>query len=910
MKYPSYYQYLKYQNYCKHHNKPLKYQSFYKYFLLVIAYFIAPEVFAGVFDVLPTDKSKQYLGIIFGGSVGTVSLGGSANPMLSQMFEKFNFIIVTAGVTILSYVGIISAVNTAREGEAMGKKFSLWVPLRGLFGMLLMLPSPGTGYSLVQMTVVWIVLNGIGAANTVWNTVLDQLARGLPTVGNVNIPILQSTLNLAAQGVLQSSICMSELNALPQLDIKKNYGPIGVNTVFDNYVLSPNANNPTAITQSATINIGVASPGPAVDQNICGSIRISTIIYQADASTSGNAFNLASARQRLQIKINAFLAMFSALSSTASAITACGNSNASCVSTLNPGFMNAAVDAYKSQIVLLAGGVSVPINQSGPYVPGSPNYQTPNAFAGANATGQSAAQNFQQGNISGGAQQAGEAAWQYGSQGAATAGNAISGAATSTGNAFTNAGNAIANAWEQGPTPVAITTNQTTALKAFGWIHAGSYYYALSQQTSQGFDPDALNVATVNGYPTPISADFNSPNAPAAWNQELYTQLLNATNRTTFNTGIQFGMQAGSQDQSYDVGSLPALGSGRASTGNGFMDQIVNAFSSGLRDPIISFFQKSITGQTEDPLVSMGRFGWQLMMAGEALIFSMIALSALIMLGISPGSCLNPLPWSGETLFSQLFLLLFGVLILLWGSGATLGIYLPMVPYIIFTVTAFSWLIAVVEAVVGAPLIALTLIQPSGEELGNIKPALGIIATVFLKPVLMIFGFILAGSVMRAGLTMLNFGFISAINQSVLPTVFNVVATLILLVFVDTMFVNKAFELIHLLPNRVIRFMGVQPDAGGEEKMIGEAKTGFDTGSKATGDVAKGAYESAQKKLAAGDKADKEGGTTWRSGGGVLPHSYGGGKSGGGGGDGKPGGAGGSGGNPAGGGPGGAGAGP
>jgi len=830
----------------------MKYYMNYLWF--VIIYLISPEIFAGVFDVIPTDKSKEYLGIIFGGSVGAVSLGGSANPMLSIMFERFNFIIVTAGVVILSYVGIISAINTAREGETMGKKFSLWVPLRGLFGMLLMLPSPGTGYSLVQMTVIWIVLNGIGAANTVWNTVLDQMARGLKAVGHIELPIIKANLDLAAKGILVSATCMAKLNSLSQLDLIKNYGPVGVHVDLYPYMVD-DYNKPTNLVKSARIKVGVApsskSP-PAGALDICGSILVSATIFNNN-SRSGDAFNVASIEQSLQIKLNAVLAMYETLSPTANALAACPPTEP-CVDNLNKGYINAAEAAYKAQMVNLAGGVRSPLggaaygSGTGPRLVPTPTEDNqppkPPEEGGGGGGGDDGLPKTEY-------EKALDA---Y--KGAKKTTDVIHSQVETGYESATNK-STYTNLWEKGPAPVAITSNQTNALKVFGWIHAGSYYYTLSQQTMDDYGPNATTVPTIDGTPQPYSGSFTGPqpptSAPTNWSNELYAQLITNANRQNFNDALIWAQTAGA-DVNYTSGSLPALGSGTASTGNAFLDQIVSSIGNGMREPILNFMQSQLTEQTEDPLVSMGRFGWKLMITGESLIFAAIAASAGIMLGISAGSCLNPLPWAGDTLFSQVFLVLYGVIIMLWGSGAILGVYLPLVPYIVFTITAFGWMIAVVEAVVGAPLIALALIQPSGEELGQIKAGLGIIATIFLKPVLMIFGFILAGSLLKAGLTMLNFGFVKAINQSVLPTVFNVVVTLAMLVAIDTLFVNKAFELIHLLPSKILRFMGLTPEEGGEKELVGKAKEGFDSGSKAAHDTLKGAGDKTQQ-LA---KADKE----------------------------------------------------
>ena len=114
------------------------------YLSLPILYFIAPNVFAGVFDPPPSDQSLAYLGMIFGSNVGTIYLGGAANPVLAQMFEQFNTIIVAIGTVVISYIGIVSTINTAQEGQTMGKKWSsIWLPMRSMMGMLLMVPTPG-----------------------------------------------------------------------------------------------------------------------------------------------------------------------------------------------------------------------------------------------------------------------------------------------------------------------------------------------------------------------------------------------------------------------------------------------------------------------------------------------------------------------------------------------------------------------------------------------------------------------------------------------------------------------------------------------------------------------------------------------------------------------------------------------
>ena len=76
---------------------------------------------ANFFGAAADDKSRTYLGMVFGSNIGPLVLGGNlANPVLSNMFRHFNWIIASLGTVIVSYVGVMGTINTAHEGEAMG----------------------------------------------------------------------------------------------------------------------------------------------------------------------------------------------------------------------------------------------------------------------------------------------------------------------------------------------------------------------------------------------------------------------------------------------------------------------------------------------------------------------------------------------------------------------------------------------------------------------------------------------------------------------------------------------------------------------------------------------------------------------------------------------------------------------
>ncbi|HKY70154.1 MAG TPA: DotA/TraY family protein, partial [Gammaproteobacteria bacterium] len=165
----------------------------------------------GLFSVSGTDKSLEYLGVIFG-PMGNLPLG-AGNILFSKLIYVLNQVILTLGFIIVSYTLFISTISTAQEGEVMGKKWSsIWVPARAATGIYLLLPS-ASGYCWIQIGVMWFLIQGIGAANTIW----EQVLYSFQTEGSISEPAppaLEKTGPLL-KGILEAKICQHELNTNP-----------------------------------------------------------------------------------------------------------------------------------------------------------------------------------------------------------------------------------------------------------------------------------------------------------------------------------------------------------------------------------------------------------------------------------------------------------------------------------------------------------------------------------------------------------------------------------------------------------------------------------------------------------------------------------------------------------------------
>ena len=127
----------------------------------------------------------------------------------------------------------------------------------------------------------------------------------------------------------------------------------------------------------------------------------------------------------------------------------------------------------------------------------------------------------------------------------------------------------------------------------------------------------------------------------------------------------------------------------------------------------------------------------------------------------------------------------------------------------IFDLTALGWMLTVVEAIIAAPIIALGLVMPSGDEMGKLEHALMLLANIFLRPLLMVFGFLLAGGVYKAIVTLIDFGMADVMNSIQVNTMFSSLA----LIAVYTTFIigvtNQSFSLIYAVPDKILRWLGV-----------------------------------------------------------------------------------------------------
>ena len=144
--------------------------------LAVIAFGLLTPSLAIAGDV----KSAQVGGMlasIFGGLTG----GGP----LHEMFASFNSVILFFGSLVISYTVMMSIMNTAHDGEMMGKKLSsVWIPLRSAGSIALLLPTAG-GFSAIQVIVLSLAAFGSDMGSAVWQNAIPVFQSQAPGIGDL-----------------------------------------------------------------------------------------------------------------------------------------------------------------------------------------------------------------------------------------------------------------------------------------------------------------------------------------------------------------------------------------------------------------------------------------------------------------------------------------------------------------------------------------------------------------------------------------------------------------------------------------------------------------------------------------------------------------------------------------------------
>ena len=196
-------------------------------------------------------------------------------------------------------------------------------------------------------------------------------------------------------------------------------------------------------------------------------------------------------------------------------------------------------------------------------------------------------------------------------------------------------------------------------------------------------------------------------------------------------------------------------------------------------------------------------------------------------------------------------------------TGAILSTYVPLIPFMLFTFGVISWLIFVVEAMAAAPLVALGITHPEGHDLmGKAEQALMLWLSVFLRPIAMIIGLIAGMVLIHIAMTVLNAGFGGIVSDLFGDKVssFKGITVMLVYTFFVVALVNQCFGLIHVIPEKIMRWIGLHPEGSEAPQLMESIKGGITPFIESTGAGAgKVSSESSQQISGAVNKAGEAG---------------------------------------------------
>lgn len=99
--------------------------------------------------------------------------------LISHAIGFTNILAMILGVVIVYYVIIGGALNTAQQGEVLGKEWSsVWLPIRTATGFSLIMPMQTIGggvLSFAQVFILWLIMLGSNAATLLWEQSIDKI---------------------------------------------------------------------------------------------------------------------------------------------------------------------------------------------------------------------------------------------------------------------------------------------------------------------------------------------------------------------------------------------------------------------------------------------------------------------------------------------------------------------------------------------------------------------------------------------------------------------------------------------------------------------------------------------------------------------------------------------------------------
>lgn len=680
--------------------------------LVALAALLLPAVaFAqsSIFGEIPaTDISvNQFLNKLFGGLVGN---GGGGDP-LEVLLRTFNGGVLTIGGILVFYTLVAGTMSTAHDGEMLGKRWSsLWIPIRTTLGAAAIMPTLGLkgGYCVIQAIVMWLALQGVGMANSMWTEFLrsDELMKD----AFYNPPGVSRQIRETFNDMYMSNVCTAAMRESQK----------------DNLILNAAFSAPLIGAEVRSLPSGGFAYGPM--GSLCGQVLMGSDPGSADSARTVPILGDAPASAAAFVDSNAI----------AESLRSVHRSN---------------LASAQAQLKVLADQTVA-------------NTLSPEAF---NSAMNSLVQNYQ-------------------TQLRDTAYNTYMGQRET------------------------LNAKLRQGMEADGWAMAGMYYVAVVRAQDEITRAITQTPATASGElwgtGNIVTDAATQGGAFGVAKNFLGNAFVNSSGRDTY---LNRGRAMIKQGNAANLSQVETIAD--QATGDSWVMKVVSWF---MNDDMTFFGNQQFAQQGQNPIIMAKNLG-ENMTAGAwtalAIGGSVLALSGIDVLGTGIGD------WA--TVFTPVLFALFGMFVV---PGATLSTYVPMIPYILWVGVIIGWVILVVEAVIAAPIWAVAHMAPDGDGVvGRGGQGYMLVLSLTLRPPLMVLGLACSISLMKPVGYFVNSTFLGAFAMGVNPgplAITQAIAGCVLYAVVMVGVVHRVFTLIHVVPDRILRWIG-----GGGNELGGEAQS-------------------------------------------------------------------------------------
>jgi len=335
-------------------------------------------------------------------------------------------------------------------------------------------------------------------------------------------------------------------------------------------------------------------------------------------------------------------------------------------------------------------------------------------------------------------------------------------------------------------------TEFTSKAQTEGWLTAGSWFYRFMAITDY-MNKLALNVP----QPYPIRVWEKLPKEDVETYAHLFKRLEAVVLEAETDTGAGLLRSSGDPENS-----------------------MIDDFSHNVLRATLEWIIQAIMGKTH-PLFAISWLGHTLLatVLGAIAAAGAMGMAKTLATQSGAGRLADALGGLTDTLtsggntggFSMLGMVLGVVFLALLGFALTAAIYLPLVPFIIWTVACLHWLSRVVEAMIAAPVWAVGFLKNGRGLTGETLNGWLAMLSLLLTPALMVIGLLAATVISYALLTLVSGLFLTVSVNAMSGNVTGPVVAIGLLVVFVLFAVDltvRCFALVHRLPAAALGWLG------------------------------------------------------------------------------------------------------